>query len=147
MATIVIKMKKVLIALVLAVVMSGNTHAWTERFEQIDEGLYLSHYFDEQNIRYQGKYFWYWTLMNIHRDDKQIYGKGVKSWLTYWRIDCNQRTNALFKLVKYSKLGGRGRVLLSEDYEGGANAEGTPYTFSYIIPNSESDFIAQSYCK
>ena len=141
------KLNKILIALVLAVVMSGNVYAWTERGDQTSEGLYVSHYFDEQNIRHQGKYVWYWTLMNIHLDRKQIYGKGVKSWLNYWRIDCNQRTNALFKLVKYSKLGGQGRVLESEDYEGGANAQGTPNTFSYIIPNSQGDFIAQSYCK
>ncbi len=147
MLCVVEKMNKILTALILTVVLSGNVFAWTEQLDETSDGLHISHYFDEQNIRYEGKYFWYWRLMNIHLDNKQIYGKGVKSWLMYWKIDCNDRTQALFKIVKYAKLGGRGRVLDSEDYVGGANAQGTPNTFSYIIPNSLADGVAQSYCK
>ena len=131
MASIVIKMKKVLIALVLAVGLSGNAYAQQEdwRFFNTTVEGDINYYFEANTLRVKDAQVFIWILNDLVNNRSSM--KSLN------QIDCiNYRMLPLQTIVYDDNMGKGNATDVTEDNE----------KFQYGVPGSPLQVLIQAVC-
>jgi uncharacterized protein YxeA len=127
-----IKMKKVLLALVLAVGLSGNAYAWTKLAETYDsKNQFVEHYYDKDSLEKDGNFLRIWTE-TIIKEKKD--GNRISSFRFLHQINCKGRQARSLSYYSYDRNGNITKM------------DNTVDEWKHIPPDSFPELILKRFC-